>query len=533
MDDQTTMEETHCGKVDIESKTRNSHGRKNSKLTTLFLTLLSSTQALAGSHERRLLNDLMNTYNKLERPVPNETQAIVLKFGLTLQQIMDVDEKNQLLTTNVWLNLEWEDANMRWNESEYGNVKDIRVPPGQLWKPDILMYNSASEAFDGTYPTNVVVTSHGLCTYIPPGIFLSSCPIDITWFPFDDQDCEMKFGSWTYNGFKVDFQLQSEEGDISSYVSNGEWALLGVPATRNEVIYDCCPEPYLDITFVVRIRRRTLYYFFNLIVPCLLIASMAVLGFTLPPDSGEKLSLGVNLLLAIVLFGTIVGDMLPVTNTTPLIGTYFNCIMFMVASSVITTILVLNYHHRQQDTHEMPEWVSTLFLQWLPWALRMTRPGVKITKKSIMMGKKMRELEAKEIGSKSVLSGALDMEDDFRGSVSAGHFGAPPSKTGYVNLVAKVARVTIKPPPPPSLPSYEDAQGTIYPTAVHRELGLILKEIKVVTDKMRDEDESSAVEGDWKFAAMVLDRLCLVLFTIFTALATIIVLMAAPHVIVK
>merc|ERR1719412_2915778 len=101
----------------------------------------------------------------------------------------------------------------------------------------------------------------------------------------------MKFGSWTYNGFKGDFQLQSEEGDISSYVSNGEWALLGVPATRNEVIYDCCPEPYLDITFVVRIRRRTLYYFFNLIVPCLLIASMAVLGFTLPPDSGEKLSL--------------------------------------------------------------------------------------------------------------------------------------------------------------------------------------------------------------------------------------------------
>ena len=34
--------------------------------------------------------------------------------------------------------------------------------------------------------------------------------------------------------------------------------------------------------------------FFSLIVPCVLIASMAVLGFTLPPDSGEKLSLGEN-----------------------------------------------------------------------------------------------------------------------------------------------------------------------------------------------------------------------------------------------
>ena len=137
----------------------------------------------------------------------------------------------------------------------------------------------------------------------------------------------------------MDFQLLNDKGDTSSFISNGEWALIGkhhclfvlqnvnfssqtsgVPATRNEVIYECCPEPYLDITFTIKIRRRTLYYFFNLIVPCLLIASMAVLGFTLPPDSGEKLSLGVNLLLAIVLFSTIVGDMLPVTNNTPLIG---------------------------------------------------------------------------------------------------------------------------------------------------------------------------------------------------------------------
>ena len=36
---------------------------------------------------------------------------------------------------------------------------------------------SASESFDGTYQTNVVVTSAGRCTYIPPGIFKSSCQI--------------------------------------------------------------------------------------------------------------------------------------------------------------------------------------------------------------------------------------------------------------------------------------------------------------------------------------------------------------------
>lgn len=66
----------------------------------------------------------------------------------------------------------------------------------------------------------------------------------------------------------------------------------GMPGQKNTITYQCCPEPYVDVTFTIQIRRRTLYYFFNLIVPCVLISSMALLGFTLPPDSGEKLTLG-------------------------------------------------------------------------------------------------------------------------------------------------------------------------------------------------------------------------------------------------
>ena len=90
----------------------------------------------------------------------------------------------------------------------------------------------------------------------------------------------------------LEFVLLSVLSPVSSLLFLQVWYFPGVPATRNEVIYECCPEPYLDITFTIKIRRRTVYYFFNLIVPCVLIASMAVLGFTLPPDSGEKLSLG-------------------------------------------------------------------------------------------------------------------------------------------------------------------------------------------------------------------------------------------------
>ncbi|EDW27382.1 GL21259 [Drosophila persimilis] len=350
---------------------------KHSWIFLLIYLNLSAKVCLAGYHEKRLLHDLLDPYNTLERPVLNESDPLQLSFGLTLMQIIDVDEKNQLLVTNVWLKLEWNDMNLRWNTSDYGGVKDLRIPPHRIWKPDVLMYNSADEGFDGTYQTNVVVRNNGSCLYVPPGIFKSTCKIDITWFPFDDQRCEMKFGSWTYDGFQLDLQLQDETGgDISSYVLNGEWELLGVPGKRNEIYYNCCPEPYIDITFAIIIRRRTLYYFFNLIIPCVLIASMALLGFTLPPDSGEKLSLGVTILLSLTVFLNMVAETMPATSdAVPLLGTYFNCIMFMVASSVVSTILILNYHHRNADTHEMSEWIRIVFLCWLPWILRMSRPG--------------------------------------------------------------------------------------------------------------------------------------------------------------
>ncbi|XP_030079119.1 acetylcholine receptor subunit alpha-type acr-16 isoform X3 [Drosophila hydei] len=450
----------------------------------IFLVIIK--ESCQGPHEKRLLNHLLSTYNTLERPVANESEPLEVKFGLTLQQIIDVDEKNQILTTNAWLNLEWNDYNLRWNETEYGGVKDLRITPNKLWKPDVLMYNSADEGFDGTYHTNIVVKHNGSCLYVPPGIFKSTCKIDITWFPFDDQHCEMKFGSWTYDGNQLDLVLNSEDGgDLSDFITNGEWYLLAMPGKKNTIVYQCCPEPYVDITFTIQIRRRTLYYFFNLIVPCVLISSMALLGFTLPPDSGEKLTL----------------------------GTYFNCIMFMVASSVVLTVVVLNYHHRTADIHEMPPWIKSVFLQWLPWILRMGRPGRKITRKSILLSNRMKELELKERSSKSLLANVLDIDDDFRHTISG-------SQTA-IGSSASFGR-------PTTVEEHHTAIG-----CNHKDLHLILKELQFITARMRKADDEAELISDWKFAAMVVDRFCLIVFTLFTIIATVTVLLSAPHIIVQ
>lgn len=57
---------------------------------------------------------------------------------------------------------------------------------------------------------------------------------------------------------------------------------------RSKKFYTCCVEPYLDITFNITMRRKTLFYTVNLIIPCMGISFLTILTFYLPSDSGEK-----------------------------------------------------------------------------------------------------------------------------------------------------------------------------------------------------------------------------------------------------
>ena len=54
-----------------------------------------------------------------------------------------------------------------------------------------------------TLATKATLYHEGRVEWKPPAIYHSSCEMDVEYFPFDEQTCVMKFGSWTYDGFQV------------------------------------------------------------------------------------------------------------------------------------------------------------------------------------------------------------------------------------------------------------------------------------------------------------------------------------------
>ena len=134
----------------------------------------------------------------------------------------------------------------------------------------------------------------------------------------------------------------------------------------------------------------------------------------------------------------------------------------------------------------------------------MKRPGQNISRKKVAnrnsSSRNMRDVEMRERSSRSLLANVLDLEDDFRG-----------------NSIQNFTGIKI-----------DDNSHGCQP---RQELREILKEIKFLTDKVKKDEESAESESDWKWAASVVDRLCLWMFTIFTIVSTFAILFSAPHVI--
>ncbi|NXA22838.1 ACH10 protein, partial [Ibidorhyncha struthersii] len=329
------------------------------------LALLWAPAGCRGAQGRfayKLLHNLFANYSSALRPVEDTDRALNVTLQVTLSQIIDMDERNQVLTSYLWVRQAWLDAHLTWDKDAYDGIDSIRIPSSYVWRPDIILYNNADDRFGGSMETNVVLRSDGHIMWDSPAITKSSCKVDVSYFPFDGQHCRLTFGSWTYNGNQIDLRNQLDTGDLTDFVENVEWEVLGMPATRNVITYGCCSEPYPDVTYTLLLRRRASFYIFNLLLPCIMVSFLAPLSFYLPADSGEKVSLGVTVLLALTVFQLLVAESMPPSESVPLIGKYSIATMTMITASTALTIFIMNIHHCGPGARPVPLWARRLIL---------------------------------------------------------------------------------------------------------------------------------------------------------------------------
>ncbi|KYB28011.1 nicotinic acetylcholine receptor alpha 5 subunit isoform 2 precursor [Tribolium castaneum] len=470
------------------------------KLFLIVVILLRECQG--DENEARLMRHLMTNYDAAVRPVENSSLPLTVIFGISLHHIIDVDEKNQILTTNCWITQAWIDHHLRWNASDFAGIKVIRIPYTRVWRPDLILYNNADPQFQSSViNTNVIVSSSGEVLWLSHGIYRSSCDINVEYFPFDLQSCHMKWASWTYDGYQVELAKQTEEGDVSNYQANGEFDLISFSSVKHIEFYSCCPEPYPDITYTIKLKRRPLFYVFNLILPCILINGIALLVFYVPSESGEKVTLGISALLSMTVFLMTIRETLPPTEKTPLISMYYGVSICLVSFASGLSVVTLNIYHRGVRGSAVPKIIRTVVLDKLAPLVFMR----------FETNNRHRNSQIQEINPQT--GTRLDCPWPWTDKM--------PQEDGYC-LQQRQQRS------PRFVPRHRVEDLDAFENQIIRILNKVHASIDRNEQRLTEQDRRELTELEWKQASIVLDRLLLAVFLLITIISTTTILCRSP-----
>ncbi|CAP32465.2 Protein CBR-ACR-24 [Caenorhabditis briggsae] len=427
-------------------------------------TVLGAREALMDDYGEflphiRLAKDLMDPrrYDSRVRPVMNHSKPTTVSFSMSLYQILSINEKQQNVDLNVWAIQKWNDDFLGWNPYLYGMINTTILPFDAIWLPDTYLYNRQYVVMNREETEryiNVVVTTNywkgekgAEVKFMYPALYRTSCLLDIRFFPYDQQACKLTISSWTSSKSDINYEPEYESVNMDNFLPNEEWVVVSFNIKRVEEKFVCCPEPWVLLEAVLVVRRKPLYYIVNLVIPTSVITLVAVTGFftaaSTSSERREKLSLGIDSLLAMSILMMMVSEQMPTSSDfVPLFGIFYLSIIFIIFIGTLFTAFILNVHLQKMYAKPVSPIVSFIFFGKIAHWLRMRPPtmllelwnetGVTFGKKDQKKPKRL-EIKNQKMPKVTSSSSGLNLLKSASGSGRA-PLAAPISARSYISM---------------------------------------------------------------------------------------------------
>ena len=166
----------------------------------------------------------------------------------------------------------------------------------------------------------VLFFSDGSAFWTQTTMFNTFCDVDPQYFPFDSHTCFIKVSGWGTDASYVNY---TENGIFREDLQNStEWELVSSKAKSIQINRSYTLS---NVEFHFTFKRRSGYYVLTVIIPFSVVSVLGLLTFPLPPESGEKVSLGMTCLLSFFVIQASVSEHLPTSShAMPYIGSIPN-----------------------------------------------------------------------------------------------------------------------------------------------------------------------------------------------------------------
>ena len=296
--------------------------------------------------ENQLRSYLFEDYNKYVRPVNDYSSPLNVTIGLAVQNIESFNQIQETIELNIWLRKYWRNDMLNWNTSNF-SIYQLTVDNNLVWTPDIELINAATIPDIYTLKGGMYLYPDGEMLWSMPSVYKFSCALQLEQFPFDTQDCSLKFGSWTYDNSLLSLKPHGSEStqiDVLTSFSHSEWQLESYYVSNYTETRECCGDKQFDINeYHFLLSRYSHYYKLNMgMTIALVIVSFIIM--LIKPDNLSRTGTAVFIPLTILALQLTIADKIPVVGYYTLMDLFFltcfiTSMMVSIESGIIYAII--------------------------------------------------------------------------------------------------------------------------------------------------------------------------------------------------
>ncbi|KAK3088120.1 hypothetical protein FSP39_014980 [Pinctada imbricata] len=276
----------------------------------------------------------------------NISEVLYVNASFFAVSIVDFDDVSGIISLVGGINLVWNDPRLTWTPSDHSNIQYAILKRSLLWTPDIFVINPADDlkgVADDTflarfdYSGNVIVTLGDDIKVL--------CSSDMSFFPFDVQECSVVLGAWGYFGHEIYLKPLTSTIDLTYFSKSNIWDVDSTSVA--EVTYGAY-SGYLKYT--LKLRRKPLFFTLTILAPVFILGWLTPLVFLLPAESGDRMGYCVTIFLSFAVFLSVLSDDLPKAST-PMAYVCYIVSFAIIHSAFVTVVTLLNQrlHHSESD----------------------------------------------------------------------------------------------------------------------------------------------------------------------------------------
>ncbi|XP_075433015.1 5-hydroxytryptamine receptor 3A-like isoform X2 [Ascaphus truei] len=327
-------------------------------------------------------NDLLQNLNLSDapemrmRPVRDWMTPSVVLIDMSLYTILSLDMRLQTITTFIWFTMAWQNEFVSWNPDEFCGIKRISVPVELFWKPDLYIYEMIEDEDKSPVIPYYLLYSNGTVVNSKPLRIVSTCNLDMFKFPFDIQTCSLSFGPYLHSVKDLIMLPKSNSSTVSAlsrtvFAGKGDWTLSDISVLNTT--YDSDGEKYSQVIYKITIKRTPIIYIINLIIPACFLLFLDIASMFIQMGTGERLGFKITVVLGFSVLLLILNDLLPNSDSTPVLGIFCTVCLAVMVASIIGSIAISYMLTESATQPDVPLWIKIWVLNHLARVLRFKK----------------------------------------------------------------------------------------------------------------------------------------------------------------